>query len=51
MTTLQGEKLTLNDGTAWSSVKRSIIINLHKSWKGIYQKYRACVTIVRETTG
>ena len=46
MTTSQGEKLTLNDGTAWPSVRCSIIINLHKSWKGI-----AYVTIFGKATG
>ena len=51
MTIPQGEKLTLNDGTAWSSVKRSIIINLRKSRKGIYQKDRAYVTIFGDASG
>ena len=51
MTTSQGKKLTLNDGTAWPSVRCSIIINLHKSWKGIYQKDRAYVTVFVKATG
>ena len=51
MTTSQGEKLNLNDGTTWPSVRGSIIINLHKSWKGIYQKDRAYVTVFGKATG
>ena len=42
-------KINLNDGTTWPSIRCSIIIDLHKSWKGMHiPNDRAYVTVFRK---